>query len=42
MIKSTKELQDAIDRVRSLHIADYDNACQICIKGLDYDEYLPI
>lgn len=38
----TKELNSAIDRVRDLHKKGYDNACQICIKDLDYDEYLPI
>jgi hypothetical protein len=32
-------LDEAIQRVRDLHVADYDNACQICIKGLDYDSY---
>jgi hypothetical protein len=42
MLQSIKELQSAIDRVRNLHVADYDNACQVCIKGLDYDEYLPV
>jgi len=32
----------AIQRVRELHNKSYDNSCSICIKDLDYDEYLPI
>jgi hypothetical protein len=36
------QLEQAIERVRELHTPDYDNACQVCIKDLDYDEYLPV
>ena len=32
-------LDEAIQRVRDLHVAGYDNACHICIKALDYDSY---
>ncbi len=30
-------LEEKINRVRDLHIPDYDNECQHCIKGFDYD-----
>lgn len=33
------QLEQAIERVRNLHVAGYDNACHICIKALDYDSY---
>ena len=41
-IEREVQMYSAIKRVRELHVKGYDNACQVCIKGLDYDEYLPV
>jgi hypothetical protein len=42
LTNKTVKLESAIKRIRELHSPDYDNACPVCIKDLDYDEYLPI